>query len=137
MKTRKQCLLVLEFSNRDNPTEKEIKSRFRKLSIQCHPDKGGDAVKYKEISIAYEKLLENKFELEQQQDLPNDLDEKLISKISSFLDNCADTINVTGEKIIFKLINNNIVCIKIETTEEKTILVNNYLIKIKGKTCEE
>merc|ERR1712232_704566 len=36
--------------------EKTIKKSFRKLAAKHHPDKGGDAEKFKEISAAYEIL---------------------------------------------------------------------------------
>lgn len=35
-------------------TETEIKKAFRKLTLQHHPDKGGDENKFKEINAAYE-----------------------------------------------------------------------------------
>lgn len=37
-------------------TEKEIKTAFRKLAAQHHPDKGGDSKKFVEIKEAYETL---------------------------------------------------------------------------------
>jgi len=37
-------------------TETEIKKAFRKLTLQHHPDKGGDETKFKEINAAYEVL---------------------------------------------------------------------------------
>ena len=37
-------------------TPKEIKTAYRKLAVQHHPDKGGDEHKFKEISAAYEIL---------------------------------------------------------------------------------
>jgi molecular chaperone DnaJ len=40
----------------DSATEKEIKTAFRKLSKQHHPDSGGDESKFKEISAAYDVL---------------------------------------------------------------------------------
>ncbi len=37
-------------------TETDIKKAFRKLTLQHHPDKGGDEAKFKEIGAAYEIL---------------------------------------------------------------------------------
>lgn len=37
-------------------TEKEIKSAYRKLSLQHHPDKGGDAAIFQKIAKAYNSL---------------------------------------------------------------------------------
>ena len=39
-----------------NASEKEIKTAFRKLAAQHHPDKGGDGKKFVEIKEAYETL---------------------------------------------------------------------------------
>ena len=37
-------------------TTNEIKTAFRKLAMQHHPDKGGDQEKFKEMNAAYEIL---------------------------------------------------------------------------------
>ena len=39
-----------------NATFDQIKKAYRKLALKAHPDKGGDAEKFKEISMAYEVL---------------------------------------------------------------------------------
>jgi DnaJ family protein A protein 2 len=45
-------------------TEKEIKTAYKKLAIKHHPDRGGDAEKFKEVANAYEILTdENKRKL--------------------------------------------------------------------------
>lgn len=36
-----------------NASKEDIKRAYRKLAVQCHPDKGGDPEKFKEISNAY------------------------------------------------------------------------------------
>lgn len=41
--------------NRDS-SEQEIKAAYRKLAMQHHPDKGGDATKFHEINEAYDTL---------------------------------------------------------------------------------
>ena len=37
-------------------TDQQIKSAFRKLAVQYHPDRGGDENKFKEINEAYDKI---------------------------------------------------------------------------------
>jgi len=39
-------------------SEQEIKKAYRKLAVKHHPDKGGDVEKFKEISHAYEILMD-------------------------------------------------------------------------------
>lgn len=39
-----------------NATQDEIKKAYRKLASKNHPDKGGDAEKFKEVQVAYETL---------------------------------------------------------------------------------
>ena len=39
-----------------NASQEEIKKAYRKLSLKHHPDRGGDAEKFKELSAAYEQL---------------------------------------------------------------------------------
>jgi len=38
------------------PTEKEITRAYRKLAMKHHPDRGGDAEKFKALSVAYEAV---------------------------------------------------------------------------------
>ncbi len=49
-------LAVLELSG--NPSWEEIKKQYRKLAMQHHPDRGGDAMLFKKIQAAYEILEE-------------------------------------------------------------------------------
>ena len=44
----------------ETASDNEIKSAFRKLAAQHHPDKGGDANKFKEINEAYDTLKNTK-----------------------------------------------------------------------------
>jgi DnaJ-class molecular chaperone len=40
----------------ETASDNEIKSAFRKLAAQHHPDKGGSETKFKEINEAYDTL---------------------------------------------------------------------------------
>ena len=40
----------------ENASSEEIKKKYRKLSLQHHPDRGGDAEMFKKISTAYDVL---------------------------------------------------------------------------------
>lgn len=40
----------------DTATYDEIKKRYKELAVQHHPDKGGDAEKFKDIGAAYEMI---------------------------------------------------------------------------------
>ena len=40
----------------DKSTDVEIKKAYRSMSLRHHPDRGGDAEKFKEVSEAYETL---------------------------------------------------------------------------------
>lgn len=40
----------------ENATEQEIKTAYKKLAVQYHPDKGGDVEKFKKINNAYDIL---------------------------------------------------------------------------------
>lgn len=55
MSLRKEYLKVLGLD--ENATSEEIKKKYRKLSLKCHPDKeGGSNEEFIKISDAYEKL---------------------------------------------------------------------------------
>ena len=40
-------------------TSAEIKSAYREKALTHHPDRGGDAASFAELSLAYERLLAN------------------------------------------------------------------------------
>ena len=40
----------------ESATDAEIKKAYRRLSVKHHPDKGGDAAAFKELTSAYEVL---------------------------------------------------------------------------------
>lgn len=40
-------------------TEDQIKKAFRKKALKCHPDKGGDPDVFKEMTHAYEILMDS------------------------------------------------------------------------------
>ena len=55
--TIQDCLSVMKLSE-EELTEETLKKAYRKFALKYHPDKGGDANKFTEISNAYEILLE-------------------------------------------------------------------------------
>ena len=44
----------------EDATDKEIKTRYRYLIKQHHPDSGGDPKKFMKIKKAYEKIMESR-----------------------------------------------------------------------------
>lgn len=53
---RDKALVALGFEPGSNPTKQEIKTAYRDLMRQHHPDKGGDTEKTKEINVARDTL---------------------------------------------------------------------------------
>jgi len=51
------ALEMLGFGPNDNPSEKEIKTAYRKKARKHHPDRGGDKKKFQEIGAAMKILL--------------------------------------------------------------------------------
>lgn len=74
----------------------EIKKAYRKLAVQHHPDKGGDADKFKQISNAYETL-SNK---EKKQQYDNfglfNLTSDPTEIFNQFFDSFTDPYNITS-----------------------------------------
>lgn len=58
MDVNKNYYAILDISR--NATDKEIKKSYYKLSFQFHPDKGGDELKFSEITEAYDVLTSTK-----------------------------------------------------------------------------
>ena len=54
---RKDALTALGFETDVNPNEEEIRRAFKKMVLECHPDKGGSAEKFHNIKCAMEVLL--------------------------------------------------------------------------------
>jgi len=53
-----ECYQTLGLS-RDNTNLREVKKTYRKLAMEHHPDKGGDAKKFRACNEAYEQLVKN------------------------------------------------------------------------------
>ena len=58
MDVNKNYYAILDISR--NATDKEIKKSYYRLSFQFHPDKGGDELKFSEITEAYDILTSSK-----------------------------------------------------------------------------
>jgi DnaJ-domain-containing protein 1 len=60
---RGQCAKVLELSEKDSEDVDKVKSAYRRLAMQYHPDRNpGDEEaekKFKEVQLAFEGLMEN------------------------------------------------------------------------------
>jgi hypothetical protein len=57
MRTYKEACDILGIS--DGADKDLIKKSYHKLALKHHPDKGGDAEKFREISEAYKMLIES------------------------------------------------------------------------------
>ena len=55
--TKRDYYEILEISK--TSSKEEIKKAYKKLALQYHPDKGGDAEKFKELSEAYAVLTDD------------------------------------------------------------------------------
>lgn len=60
-----------------NATQEEIKKAYWRLAHQYHPDKGGDANKFKEITEAYEVLTNQQFPRQFYGEINTDLFERI------------------------------------------------------------
>ena len=58
MLTENKCYIALGLP--PSSSSSEIKARYRNLAMKYHPDKGGDAEKFKEIDEAYKFLINKK-----------------------------------------------------------------------------
>jgi len=50
---------LLQLDNTVQPTEKSLKTAFRKAAMKHHPDRGGDPEVFKKIKESYESLKEH------------------------------------------------------------------------------
>lgn len=65
MLTRSKALVLLGIS-KNNPDDAELKKAYKRMASKHHPDKGGDAEKFKQVKTAYEFLLEDDSIIEEQ-----------------------------------------------------------------------
>ena len=54
--TKKKALKTLGFADGENPTDDDIRLRYKKLAMEKHPDRGGSKEEFERIHEAYEKL---------------------------------------------------------------------------------
>jgi len=133
-----------------NSSKEEIKKSYRKKSKKCHPDMpGGNTEKFKELSIAFNILIDDskrkKYDETGNEDFANKIDDltsEAIRRISmiftNFLDNLAkNNLNYNIMESIknnaIQVIHSNKKDIRIQKKLKKN--VNNYKkrIKYKGK----
>jgi serine/threonine-protein phosphatase 6 regulatory ankyrin repeat subunit B len=86
----KNALEILGLENITNPSKEVIKKAYRKLSLKHHPDKGGNAEKFAEISKAYEELTKQGAETTNEANFKTftnvETDINLVNKKASILD---------------------------------------------------
>lgn len=129
MKSKNEYLKVLEITDQ-NPSEKEIKSQYRKLCKIYHTDNPntGNHEKFLEIDEAKNALLSNSFKEEEKN---NDFIKFANDKISDFLKNYGTNIKIKNKQklLYYKANANNILVLNLKhLTKNKSFVINNQII---------
>ena len=123
-----------------NATAEQIKKAYRKLAMKHHPDKGGDELQFKELSIAYSVLSDEKKrnrydetgQVEEERDPFNEVLAAFVSDLQDNVDSLnTDIIDVAKRKIKKEIKEVNLARIQ---TENKIKYLNFFLKRIKKDT---
>lgn len=110
-----------------NSTPEEIKSKYKSLAQQHHPDKGGDSEVFKKIKEAYELLIDpirkDRYDKTGEFDVPLGLRGETLDHLSRLFLHVLQNMNPDLDDLV------NIM--KIETKKEKNVIQNNII------TCGE
>ena len=123
-------------------SDEEIKKKYRTLAQQNHPDKGGDAEKFKQINLAYSILSDSvrrkHFDTTGQYNINPGLNEEALTNLSRILNHFMNQINPELEDLIM-VMKNDINREKKFLNEQITNCINaitkleRFLKKIKRK----
>lgn len=92
----------------DQSTKSEIKARYRKLSNQCHPDKGGSAELFKLVKLAYEKVSKGYGKLKAYENMQSSNDPELealaanITYLEAVIQALREQVNTLGHENLSK-----------------------------------
>jgi curved DNA-binding protein CbpA len=99
--------LYQELELQPNCSQEDIKRQYRTLAHQHHPDRGGDAERFKRISIAYEVLSDVarrvEYDLTGQFDQNHNIRGSAIERLGNMINHYVPDLNADAEDLIAKM----------------------------------
>jgi len=99
--------LYQELELQPNCSQEDIKRQYRTLAHQHHPDRGGDAERFKRISIAYEVLSDTirraEYDRTGQFDQTRNIRGSAIERLGNMINHYVPDLNADAEDLIVKM----------------------------------
>ena len=99
--------LYQELELQPNCSQEDIKRQYRTLAHQHHPDRGGDAERFKRISIAYEVLSDTvrraEYDRTGQFDQTQNIRGSAIERLGNMINHYVPDLNADAEDLIGKM----------------------------------